>query len=141
MRRIEGYALWLGHVGDLANPQPIVERGILAVVDLALNERPSLLSRDLAYCRFPLIDGSGNPAWLLRAAVQTVTCLLREETPALVCCGAGLSRSPCIAGAAVAFVRGCPLDEALAFVLRSGPADVSPALWSEVCATCSPSRF
>jgi hypothetical protein len=138
MRRIEHYSLWLGHRGDVDDPRVIVATGILAVVDLALNESPAALLRDRTYCRFPLIDGTGNPSWLLQAAVETVACLLRSSTPTLVYCSAGLSRSPCIAGAAIALVRGCPLDEGLKFVLQSGPADVSPGLWAEVCATIAP---
>jgi protein-tyrosine phosphatase len=141
MRQVEGYSLWLGHRGDLGDPQRVVDLGVVAVVDLAINEVPATLPRDFTYCRFPLIDGTGNPCWLLQVAVQTVAWLVRANTPTLVCCGAGLSRSPCIAGAAVAFVRECLLEEGLRLVLQSGPADVSPALWSEVCAACSPSRF
>jgi len=132
MRRIEGYSLWLGHAGDVRDPRGVLAAGILAVVDLALNEAPALLPRELAYCRFPLLDGPGNPPWLLRSAVETVANLLRSGTPSLVCCGAGMSRSPCIAAAAVALVRGLTAEEGLTLVLRSGPSDVSPGLWSEV---------
>jgi hypothetical protein len=140
MRRIEGYLLWIGHVGDVVDPRNIVAMGIHAVVDLALNESPPPLRRDQTYCRFPLIDGTGNPSWLLRAAVETVACLLRSGIPTLVYCSAGLSRSPCVVGAAIALVRGCPLDEGLRFVLQSGPADVSPGLWSEVRGAFAPAR-
>jgi protein-tyrosine phosphatase len=91
-----------------------------------------MVSRELVYCRFPLIDGPGNPHWLLRAAVETVAGLLRWDTPSLVYCGAGMSRAPCIAGAAIAQVRGCPAAEGLAIALQSAPADVLPGLWAEV---------
>jgi hypothetical protein len=138
MRRIEGYSLWLGHRGDVDDPRSVIATGILAVVDLALNETPPLLPRDLAYCRFPLIDGTGNSSWLLRAAVEMVASLVRSDTPALVYCSAGLSRSPCIAGAALALVRECPLADGLKLVLQSGPADASPGLWSELCTTITP---
>ena len=84
------------------------------------------MTRELVYCRFPLVDGPGNPPWLLRAAVETVAGLLRDDVPTLVGCGAGLSRSPCIAGAAIARIRSCPADEGLAIALGSAPADVSP---------------
>jgi hypothetical protein len=138
MRHVEGYSLWLGHVGDVDDPRRIITAGILAVVDVALNESPASLPRDRTYCRFPLIDGTGNPSWLLRAAIETVVCLLRSATPTLVYCSAGLSRSPCVAGAAIALVRGCSLDEGLKLVLQSGPADVLPGLWSEICAALAP---
>ena len=41
---------------------------------------------------------------------------------------AGLSRSVCVAAAGVALAEGRPLAEALAAVVGSGPADVSPGL-------------
>jgi hypothetical protein len=138
MRHVEGYSLWLGHVGDVDDPRRIITAGILAVVDVALNESPASLPRDRTYCRFPLIDGTGNPSWILRTAVETVACMLRVGTPTLVYCSAGLSRSPCVAGAAIAIVRGCSLDEGLKLVLQSGPADVSPGLWSEIRAAFAP---
>jgi protein-tyrosine phosphatase len=129
VRKVDGYPLWIGHVGD---PGHIVSNGILVVVNVAANEPPASLPRDLTYCRFPLIDGHGNPTWLLRVAVETVACLLGSGTPTLVHCGAGMSRSPCIAAAAIASVQGCDSDEALELVLQSGPADVSPALWTDI---------
>jgi protein-tyrosine phosphatase len=132
MRQVPGYSLWVGHVGDARDLRGVLSAGILALVDLALNEPPMTVTRELVYCRFPLLDGSGNPPWLLRAAVDMVAGLLRVRTPTLVFCGAGMSRTPCIAAGAVALVRGCPPVEALGITLQSGPADISPALWSEV---------
>jgi protein-tyrosine phosphatase len=132
VRRVEDYSLWVGHAGDVADPRALVAQGIRAVIDLALNESPVALPRELVSCRFPLVDGPGNPPWVLRAAVETVAALLRAGTPTLVCCSAGMSRSPCIAAAAIARVRGCSTAEGLMLVLRSGPADVSPGLWAEI---------
>jgi len=43
-----------------------------------------------------------------------------------------MSRSPCIAAAALANVQGCSADEALTRVARSGAVDVMPGLWAEV---------
>ena len=132
MRRISGYSLWLGHVGDVRDLDGLHAGGIRVVVNLALNEPIAALSRDLVYCRFPLMDGPGNPRWLLRLAVTTVAGLLRHDLPTLVYCGAGMSRSPCIAAAAIAQLRECSIAEGLAIVLKSGVADISPGLWAEV---------
>jgi protein-tyrosine phosphatase len=132
MRRIEGFTLWVGHLGDIANPRAIVETGIVAIVDLALEESPANLPRDRTYCRFPLIDGPGDSASVIRAAAETVACFLRLSTPTVVCCGAGMSRSPCIAGAAIALARRYSFDDALKLVSSSGPVDVSPGLWADV---------
>ncbi len=132
MRRIAGYPLWLGHRGDALDFSRLHATGIGAMIDLALDEPPVALPRELTYCRFPLIDGPGNPAWLLRTAVDTVARLVRNNVPTLVYCGAGMSRSPCIAAAAIAQIRGCPIGEGLALVLESERSDVSPAFWLDV---------
>jgi hypothetical protein len=132
MRRVPGFSLWLGHAGDVRDIPGLFAAGVAAVVDLAIHEPPAPVARELVYCRFPIADGPGNPPWLLRAAVETVAGLLRSDVPTLIGCGLGLSRSPCIAGAAIARVRGCPADEGLAIALGSASADVSPALWAEV---------
>jgi protein-tyrosine phosphatase len=124
--------MWLGHAGLLRGVRANVSADILVFVDLALEESPATLSRDRTYCRMPLIDGPGNPPWLLRAAVDLVAGLLRSNTPTLVCCGAGMSRSPCIAAAAIASVNGIAADEGLRAVLKGGPADISPGLWAEI---------
>jgi hypothetical protein len=132
MRRVPGYSLWLGHAGDVRDVRGLLGAGIAAVIDLAIQEAPTSVTRELVYGRVPLVDGAGNPPWLLRAAVEMVAVLIRDDVPTLVGCGAGLSRSPCIAGAAIARVRGCPADEGLAIALGFAPADVSPGLWGDV---------
>jgi hypothetical protein len=132
MRKISEYSLWLGHAGDIRDRRRTLEAGISAVIDLALEEPPATLTRELAYCRFPLIDGSGNPRWMLRSAVLTLADLVRSATPTLVGCAAGLSRAPAIAAAAIAVVRVCPPEEGLHVVLATGPADISSSLWSEI---------
>lgn len=136
MRWIEGESLWLGHVGDIRDLRSVLSAGILAVIDLAVNEPPAVITRELVYCRFPLVDGAGNPPWLLQAAIDCVAGLLRSGTPTLVYCGAGMSRSPCIAAAAIARARGCSLEEALMLVAKSGAIDVAPGLWDEIKTIC-----
>jgi hypothetical protein len=139
MRRIEPYALWLGHVGDARDPRRVLDAGITALVDLALEELPAVKLREVVYCRFPLEDGTGNAPKLLRLAVQTVAGFLRAGTPTLVFCGAGLSRSPAIAAAALALYTGQSCGECLALLKQFGPGDVSPGLWQEVRQASAPS--
>jgi hypothetical protein len=81
MRRIADHALWIGHRADAQNPDRIYETGILAVVDLALDEPAISLPRDLIYCRFPLIDGQGNPPELLRVVIEAVAGFVRQNNP------------------------------------------------------------
>ncbi len=124
--------MWLGHAGDVRDSALLLEAGISAVVCVAANEPPAVLPRELVYCRFPLVDGAGNPDWLLRAAVETVASLMRSGTPTLVHCSAGISRSPAIAGAALALVSQCSPAEGLLIATRSRSADISPVLWEQI---------
>jgi dual specificity protein phosphatase-like protein len=132
MRQVPGYPLWLGHAGDARDLPSLLSAGVRAVVDVAQNEPPAALTRELVYCRFPLTDGGGNPPWLLRAAVDTVASLIRSGTPVLVACGAGRCRAPTIAAAAIAQVRACSLADAIAIIEQAGPLDLSPGLSAEV---------
>ena len=134
MRQIADYPLWLGHVGDTRDIAAISSAGIEAVVDLALNERPPTLPRDWLYCRVPLVDGAGNPRWKLDLAIAVVRTLLIGRTPTLLFCGAGMSRTPAIAAAAISAVSGMDLDEALALVTAESARDVSPGLWQDILA-------
>ncbi len=132
MRQAGTRPLWLGHAGDARDLAGLHALGILAVVDLAREEPPAPVSRDLAYFRFPLVDGSENPAWLLRLAVETVARLVRDQVPTLVSCGAGMSRSPAITAASLALVEGRPIEECLEDILTGAASDISPSLWREV---------
>lgn len=128
MRQIADYPLWLSNAYEARDLRAIHNAEIKAVIDLALNEPPLAVTRELVYCRFPLIDGTGNPPWLLRAAVQTLVDLLSAQIPTLVFCSAGLSRSPLIAAAAIARLQHSSLHDELLAVLRDAPADVSAGL-------------
>lgn len=129
MRRIAELPLWIGTARDARDIRGVLDLGIEAVVDLAVDEPPVLTTRELVYLRFPLVDGEGNPAWLLRLAAKTVARLLAAGVPTLVACSAGASRSPVIAAMAMAKREGIQPEDALT---RVGHGDVSPALWREV---------
>jgi hypothetical protein len=132
MRQIHPHALWLGHVGDVRDWRAVFDAGIQAIIDLAGNEPPATPPRDLSYQRFPLVDGPGNPDWLLKLACATISELQRSGIPTLVYCSAGMSRSPAIAAAAISVVTNRSLDEALDIVRQAGDIDVSPGLWASV---------
>src|SRR5476651_2284842 len=124
MRQIIPHYLWLGHAGDGRDFRRVLDIGIQAVVQLAAEEPVLALPRDLVYCRFPLVDGPGNDWKLLQMAVTTVANLLEKKLPTLVVCGAGLSRSPVIAAAAISLVFQKSADECLKQVAEHFPADV-----------------
>ncbi len=132
MRQIFPHPLWLGHAGDGRDFRLVLDTGVQAVVQLAAEEPPLELPRELIYCRFPLLDGPGNDPKHLFLATQTVANLLDKRVPVLVCCGAGMSRSPAIAAAALAMVYRKSPDDCLKQVAEHHAADVVPWLWSEV---------
>jgi hypothetical protein len=134
MRLVSPYLLWLGHVGDVRDLRSVLAADIAALVDLAINEPPATITRELIYCRFPLVDGEGNAPWLVRAAIEATAGLLRTQTPTLVYCASGMSRSPAIASAAIAILTNRSPEECLLEVVHGGPRDLSPALWRDVCA-------
>ncbi|WP_254513085.1 dual specificity protein phosphatase family protein [Anatilimnocola floriformis] len=124
--------LFLGNALDIRDLRQLHEYRIAAVVDLALNEPAAQLSRELIYCRIPLVDGDGNSTEIIEAAIRCLVSLLRLEFRTLVACSAGMSRSPAIAAAALAVVTGRAADECLMSVTTDRPHDVSPLLWSQV---------
>jgi protein-tyrosine phosphatase len=132
MRRIANFSLWIGNALDARNLRVLHAAGIEALVDLGLKEPVSLLSRELIYCRFPLLDGPGNSPTLLRLAVETTARLISAEMPTLIYCSAGMSRSPAIAAFAIARATRCAPAEALAKVFQEGSKELSPLLWNEL---------
>ena len=132
MRRIGNRALWIGPAINTAGLRAVHEQGIEALVDLAINEPVPQLTRELIYCRFPIVDGSGNRPELLRIAIMTTAHLIRTGMPTLVFCSGGMSRSPAIAAAALAVASGQSPEGCLVEVIASGPRDLSPSLWSDL---------
>src|SRR5690606_38022168 len=103
---------WIGHALDVRDPRQLFDNGITAVVDVAYEEPPALIPRQLTYCRFPLNDGGGNDPKTVLQLLLTTTDFIRMHTRAIIACSAGMSRSPTVA----AFV--------LAHHLCQTPADV-----------------
>jgi protein-tyrosine phosphatase len=135
MNNIKPYQLWIGHAGDGRAIQEAFDKGIQAIVQLALEEPPIQPPRSMLFCRFPLLDGSGNDLGLLYLAISTVASLVKHRMQTLVCCGAGMSRSPAIVAAALSLVEKAELEDRLKYVTQFHPADVSPGLWEQVCRT------
>jgi protein-tyrosine phosphatase len=132
MREIVQDTLWIGNAGDKDDLRAIHNHSIAAVVDLAYEEPPTSLTRDLISLRIPLVDGDGNDVNQVRLAIRVIGQLIMAATPTLVVCGAGMSRSPAIVAAAISIVHGKSLDESLKNVTDGQPHDVSPGLWSAI---------
>jgi protein-tyrosine phosphatase len=132
MREVISGTLWIGNALDARDVTGVLGLGITAIIDLAIEEPPIQFPRDIACCRFPLIDGSSNQPAILRAAIETTVTLIKSGTPTLVACGAGMSRSPAIVAAAMATLEGGTLSEALGRLTAGQPHDVSPSLLAEI---------
>jgi protein-tyrosine phosphatase len=128
MHQVGTHALWIGHAGDGRAAKPLFDAGIRAVVDLAAEEAPAVLPRDLIALRFTLADGADNPPEVLYLAVNTVAGLLSWGLPTLVCCSAGMSRAPAVAAAALALWQNESAEQALTEVAGHRPVDISPVL-------------
>lgn len=137
MREVIPGFIWIGNARDAHDVAAVLEKEIQAVVDLAMEEPPGHYPREIIYCRFPLIDGEGNPLSLLKTAIQTLATLIQTKTRTLVVCGGGMSRSPAITAAALFVANGDSPDEWLKQIATAGPHDVSPSLWNEIRQTIS----
>ena len=102
---------------DARDLRMIYDNDIQAVVDLAINEAPAQLGREIVYCRFPINDGGGNPDALIVLAMQTIVAMVRAEIHTLVACSAGMSRAPAIAAATIALLSDRDPDECLAQII------------------------
>lgn len=132
MRKVDSYPIWIGHAGDGRDFRHLFDLGIRAVVQLAAEEPPLAGPRDLTVLRIPLVDGSANETVLLSLAVDSVVALAGANVPTLVCCGAGMSRSPAVVAMATARLRNIDPVDALRDLASAGPLDVAPAFWDEL---------
>ena len=136
MREAITHCLWLGNAMEARNVAVVLRQGIVAIVDLAMEEPAIQFPRDIVYCRIPLVDGSGNRPEIIRAAVELTASFIDSRVPTLVACGAGMSRSPIIVAAALSRVDGRSLEQALDDITMGVAHDVSTSLWAETKAVC-----
>ncbi len=132
MHELHPKQLWMGHALDVREPQGLFDAGIAAVVDVAYEEKPAQVPRQLIYCRFPLNDGGGNEPALLLQVVQTVVDLLADGTPTIISCSAGMSRSPTIAAFALAAHLNQNPDEVISRIVAMKSLELRNELWNDV---------
>jgi len=132
MREIIPNVLWIGNAFDARNIKAVMDAGFPVVVDLAIEEPPIQLPRDVVYCRFPLLDGEGNAPVLIRSAIDLIVSFVNAQTKTLVACSGGMSRSPLIASAVVAEVESIDFGDAIRRVTSTGPCDISPNLYAAI---------
>ncbi|WP_149495300.1 protein-tyrosine phosphatase family protein [Roseiconus lacunae] len=132
MHEIHPDLLWIGHAFDIREPRSLFDAEIAAVVDVAFEEPPAALPRQLVYCRFPLNDGGGNNPAVLLQSIQTLVDLLNADVRTIVACSAGMSRSPTVAAFALAAYLSQQPDEVLTRIASIKTLEIKPALWKEV---------
>lgn len=132
LREILPDQLFLGHARDARDLRLLHDHQIAAVLDLAIDEPPAQLAREMISCRIPLVDGGENPPEKIVLAIRTLELLLENHQRVLVACSGGMSRSPVFCAAALALRTKRSLDDCLTQVLTDGPGDVSPPLWESV---------
>ena len=140
MREIEPGRLWIASAVAARDLGQVFDLGIEAIVDLAMQELPLPVTRELIYLRIPIVDGGGNDSRRLATAIDAVAQLIRRDIPSLVVCSAGMSRSPAVVAAALSVVQNRPPDEVLAQIAAGMPHDLSPPLWRDVCAAADSLR-
>lgn len=132
MREVIPGRLWIGNAREARDVRDVLQRGITAIIDLAIDEPPIVFPRDVFYCRAPLLDGEGNSAARLTAVLRLAASHITDRVPTLVACSNGMSRSPAITAGALTLTHGGEPDEMLRTILSDGPRDLSPGLWTAV---------
>jgi hypothetical protein len=132
IRNVLSDLLWIGNCADGRNVDGLRLLGIEAVVDLAAEELLALLPRDFVYLRVPLVDGGDNTDVVIRLAVETARLSVQAAHRTLICCSAGLSRSPLVAAAVASLEKGESLETVLGQINQLGPLDPSSQLLSHL---------
>ena len=132
MNEIHSELLWIGNAFDVRQPRSVFDAGIAAVIDLACEEPPAQVPRQLTYCRFPLNDGGGNDPVLLFQTLLTATNFIRAEIRTLIACSAGLSRSPTVAAFALAHHLDEDPDSVLSRIADIKALELNPDLWADM---------
>ena len=135
MHEILPHTLWIGNAFDIREPRPLFDAGITAVIDVAYEEQPAQIPRQLTYCRFPLLDGGGNDPAVLAQSLRTTTDLMALGIRTIIACSAGMSRSPTIAAFAIAFHLSKNPDDVIARIAEIKPLELKAELWADtLCA-------
>ncbi|MEO1524839.1 MAG: protein phosphatase [Planctomycetota bacterium] len=125
---------WIANAIEIRDARKLFDAGIEAVVDVAYEEPPASLPRQLIHCRYPLNDGGGNSAASIRAAVLGAAELMRNNLATIIACSAGKSRSPIVTAFALAALDGESPQTVLERIATQRPLQLNPLLWNDVVA-------
>lgn len=132
MLNIPNTNLWLGNASDLRDISSMLNLGITAIIDLAIEQPLPTMPRMTNYCRFVMTDdGENDPATIL-AAISTATAFANRQHSTAICCNAGLNRSPSIAAATLSRLSSDTPAQCLERIAALKRIDVNPALWNQI---------
>ncbi len=137
MHEIHPNLLWIGHAFDIREPRALFDAGITAAIDVAYEEPPAQIPRQLMYCRFPLLDGGGNDPRILLQTLRVATDLLQLDMRTIITCSAGMSRSPTVAAFALAHHLNELPDVVIARIADIKSLELKPELWTQMLAVFS----
>lgn len=132
MIRIANTNIHLGTAADLRDIRSVLNAGVTAIIDLAIEEPLPTIPRVTNYCRFVITDDGENDPGIIQTAIQTAFGFLSNGQTIAICCNAGLNRSPAIAAAVVSKINQCEPADALKLVGKTKHIDVNPALWRQI---------
>lgn len=132
MNQLSPFTLWVGNASDCRNLAVISDHEIQHVIQLAIEEAIPPLPREVNLIRIPLTDSNDNDLFALQFAIRTVSELIQSNRRTMICCSAGLSRSPATAACAIAFAQEKHPDECLNSISKLIRTDVSPGLWKDL---------
>jgi len=110
----------IGNRHDATNTDMLMENGITAVLNVAYDLDISHFEDGVPAHRFEveyhkagMIDGPGNKATTLAAAVYMLVQLMERHDKIFVHCHAGASRAPTVVSTYLAYAQGVSFDETL----------------------------
>lgn len=131
MNRVRPW-LWIGRYRDTLAAEPLVARGVGAVLEMA---EATTLGLGLRVLYLPVEDAVPLQPGMLARGLEFVAGARRDDLSVLIACGAGMSRSVVFSAAAVARAEGLELDAAMDDIRRLHPRSLPhPVLWRSVCA-------
>ena len=136
MIRVPNRDVWLGNASDLRDMRSLLNTGVAAIVDLAIEEPIPAMPRVINYARFALTDDGEGAETTIAAALRLVTSFIDGSVPIAICCNAGMNRSPSIAAAGMALAFRSEARAELRTIAGLKAIDVNPALWSRVVGVC-----
>lgn len=111
-------SLFVGTIEDAGAEALLRTNGITRIISLTHASPDTGFPKFASVTRIPIIDGPRNDRERFGTAVEAVCSALESGDSVLVHCSRGASRSPSVAAAAHAIVRGSSIEQAFTQVAK-----------------------